>query len=303
MESSLRFSFLGELNPAVDTIQQGTNEAVRISHCLADMQRGKVRFPALTHLAMCSVFGGHESLWDGVTYPESGFVFHGGDGTQPSIADLVTMCRQSIMLIFRASPLVHYCQRSYTGPLSLPAVFDWDDAFPASRGKKHPSSRHLGKLPRADFLPAATIPLFTMHLRTASVNNVGASPIHPTRWLLELPDRKQYTTNALVDNYIYTLEEYTEEVRKAGFDNFTFNIEAFISSYRYMPIRAKSKSSAKTVLRCDRSDEGAKLDMIHKHVVKGHREGGLPDVNGITSWRASTESPRCEACGWEFEEA
>jgi hypothetical protein len=209
------------------------------------------------------------------------------------------------MLIFRASPLVHYCQRSYTGPLSLPAVFDWDDAFPASHGKKYPSARHLGKLPRSSFSPAATIPLFTMHLRTPSVNNIGASPIHPTRWLLETPDRKQYTTNTLVDNYIYQLELYTTDVQNAGFTNFTFDIEAYISSYRYTPIhiRAKSKPSAKTILHCKRSDEGATLDMFHKHVVKEHREGGLPDVNGITSWRPSTESPRCEACGWEFEEA
>lgn len=38
------------------------------------LQGSKTRFPALPHLAVCSVFGGHEWVGDGVAYRDNGFV-------------------------------------------------------------------------------------------------------------------------------------------------------------------------------------------------------------------------------------
>jgi hypothetical protein len=305
MLEPLKFTVLGVLNREVDALQVGAAEAVRVGVCLEKLQGKRTRFPALTHLAVGSIFGGNEPLWSTIVDPRSGFAHFSsarGGKKQPSIAELVAMCQQSVMLLFRASPLLHVCQRSYSGPLSLPAAFDWDDSFPGTHSIQ--SARHLGEAPRKKLLPAATIPLFTMHLGTDGNGNVRASPNHPTRWLLENSDRNRFTMNLLVRNFLRVLDTYHETVQNAGFKDYKFDIDIYISSNRYTPARGEFEWPAdpRTILRCKPSTEADTLDIIRKHGEKQLRSEGMPEVKGITSWRPSTESPSCEACGWEFEE-
>jgi hypothetical protein len=116
-------------------------------------------FPRLRHVGVGQIFGGADSLWKTIA-PKPHVI---DNRLWDNQAQLIGTCRVCTLMVLRLTSITHFCQRSPSGPFSLPHVFYWTD-----RTEKR----------------IHTAPLFNIHYDSIH-QSIPAALGHPTRWFYE----------------------------------------------------------------------------------------------------------------------
>jgi hypothetical protein len=233
--------------------------------------------PNLKHVALGAIFGAQDKLWqsDARIVDDVGMIGH-----------RIAECAKLIEGIIHASSASHICFRAGAGPLSLLKTANWTEQ--ASDWRLH-------------------IPLVNVHfdLDTTAMPAVLGQPV---RWLLEAKGadkmgpkdemRDVCTKGGLFVGDIKKGREKSEKLPQTGYD-----LEIYASSDRARPY---------TTLRDPRpTSEPVELNAKEERELVGRFTGDMLEhfnktvwvssSSDVISWRASIDSPPCEACGWVFE--
>lgn len=188
--------------------------------------------------------------------------------------DVIERCSDALQSLLKRSPLTHFCQRGYRGPLSLPKFITWFGGSFAER--------------------PFHIPLFTIHFDTFT-EHIPISLRHRTNWVLEAHERGRpipalfpFVAGAMdhaLDERIYT---------SAPKEHLNLDLEVFCSSDR-----VSANTSALPELNPD-GERGICMEMESRmRAMWGKDE--VSGKNHALSWKASVDSPPCVACGWALE--